>query len=418
MRKLISGGIQEKPIIQKMMEIKDDILNIAFSKRLEVDRNSIRDLLSSRIQDEKLVSVLQEAYFKAGRGTLISIGDSKGIDPYLDLKEGYFTEDLIVSQSFFKKDHRCILEGCLVAVSHLPIYNIEDITPFLQFASKHPMLIVAPFVDGKALETLIVNKEKGIIDGIAICVASEDIRNDIAAITKSTLLTRFDLKEDFNVELLGSCKEITISKNKLDLSGRLEILTHTQHEGHIEGYLEKLKIQSESTESSFMKKDILKRISKISGGICQVKIGGFTELERKGKRSEIEKALSFTNLAIKTGVIPGGNASLIFSFLELESKYKNDEIGGICLKAYLSPLSKLCRVSDHYIIDLISKHKESFEDWRGIDVSKNDLEIRHFDSSPLLCDSYGGLSYILNIATSSACELAKSALYIKGKTKR
>lgn len=418
MRKLIAGGLSEQEIYAKVLKIKNETIDLLSDLKLEVDRDSLGDLLGSRIEDPKLIDLLEEAYLKAGKGTLISVGDSKGVDPYLELKEGYYTEDIMVNQAFFTKSNKNILEGCLVAVSHFPIFNIEDITPFLQFASKHPILIVAPFIDGPAFTTLMMNKEKGVVDGIAIGISSEDIRNDIAALTRSTILTRLDLKEDFDVELLGSCKEITVSKTKMSLSGRLEILTHSQHEPFIEEYLNKLRNEAANTESSFTKRNLLKRISKLSGGICQLKIGGFTELEKKDKRSHIEKALAFVNLSIKTGVVPGGNSSFIYVYKMLKERYEKDEIGSVCLRAFMGPLARLCRASDLHLLEMLERNKELFTDWVGIDVEGLHLEIRPFNSDPLLCDSYGGLVYILNIAVSSALELAKSAIYVSKKRKR
>lgn len=415
MRRLIVGGVSEKQIYDKISIIKNEIIDEINKMKLDIDRSSLQDLIESKIEDRPLASLVKEAYFKSGRGTMISIGDSKGIDPYIELKEGYTTEDVMISREFFKSDVKCIKEGCLVAVTHLPLINIEDITPFLQFASKHPMLIVAPFIYGDAFNTLMMNKEKGVVDGICVSVSSEDIRNDIAAITKSTLLTRFDLKDDFDVELLGSCKEVIASSQESTILGKLGILTHDAHEENISRYLLKLKNEAETTESSFKRRDILRRISKISGGICQIKIGGFTELEKKDKRSKLEKVLSSIGLSIKTGVVPGGNTSILYAFLDLKEKYKNDELGIECLKAFISPIAKLCRISNSHVLDILDRNKENFSNWKGIDVSGVELEMRNFNAKPLICDPCGGMVYILNIALSSALELSKSSVYVSKK---
>lgn len=421
MYKLLIGGIDEGKILESLRQVKSDIINHVKDLTLKVDIESLKYLISTRIDNKPLADLVEEAYLRSGKGTLISVGDSKSVDSYLDFREGYYTDEIYVSDKSLNGNINLSLDGCLVAVTHLPILKAEDISSFLQFASKHPMLIIAPYIEGEALKTFWINKGKGLIDGVLIGCFSEDIRNDIAAICGASILTRYDMQkqDDFDVELLGSCRNVDVTKN------RIEILSHIDKEDAVASYTEKLRNEMETTPYSYIKRNLVTRLAKISGGICRINVGSYTELERRDKRAVLEKTLTSLSTALKTGVIPGGWASVISAYQVLKIKYADDPINIACLDMFLGPIACLCKEKIGYVKSMLDRYAGEFRDWDGVDVAMNGYYLRSFKASPMILDSFGGFLQIIETATSSASELIKTSTYISkpnrgnnGKTKR
>jgi len=77
-----------------------------------------------------------------------------------------------------------------------------------------------------------------------------------------------------------------------------------------------LHAQAEQTDSEYDKKDIQKRIGKLSGGVAVINVGAATETELKEKKARVDDALHATRAAVEEGVVVGGG---ITSFRAISS---------------------------------------------------------------------------------------------------
>lgn len=132
----------------------------------------------------------------------------------------YFVTDTKTSKAEFRNP--------LILLVDKKISNIQSVLKFLEFAgqNKRPIVIVAEDVDGDAITNIVLNKLRGTIQ--VACVKSpgfgDNRRNtmqDIALATGAQFISEevgLDIDE-VDVDVLGSCDQIIISKDNTIIMG-------------------------------------------------------------------------------------------------------------------------------------------------------------------------------------------------------
>ncbi|MEK7103931.1 MAG: chaperonin GroEL, partial [Patescibacteria group bacterium] len=177
---------------------------------------------------------------------------------------------------------------------------------------KKEMVIITDDIDGEALATLVVNKLRGVFNGLAIKTPGfgdrkKEMLEDIAIVTGGTVISeeRGLTLEKTELEMLGKARKVIATK---------ENTTIVDGEGNkqkIEERIKQLKAEIERTESEFDKEKLQERLGKLSGGVAVIKVGAATEVEQKAKQHKAEDALNATKAAIAEGIVPGGGVALI-----------------------------------------------------------------------------------------------------------
>lgn len=122
--------------------------------------------------------------------------------------------------------------------------------------------------------------------------------------------------EDVELENLGSAKKVTISKDDtliLGGSGRKE---------EIQERISLIRSAIENSTSEYEKEKFTERLSKLSGGVAVLRVGGASEVEVNEKKDRITDALNATRAAVAEGIVPGGGVALLYSTKTLESVKK------------------------------------------------------------------------------------------------
>lgn len=124
--------------------------------------------------------------------------------------------------------------------------------------------------------------------------------------------------EAVTLDMLGSCKKITISKDDtliLDGTGDKEI---------IEERCDLLRDSIESTGSDYEREKLQERLAKLSGGVAVIKVGGSSDVEVNEKKDRVTDALNATRAAVEEGIVPGGGSALLFASKSLDSLATED----------------------------------------------------------------------------------------------
>ncbi len=335
--------------IDKASKAVSDAL-LANSKKISTNAD-IAAVAGISAGDEEIGKTIAEAMDKVGKDGVITVEEGKGFDTTLDVVQGMQFDKGYISPYMVTDSEKMVaeLENAFVMVTDQKVNNIQDILPMLQSVveAHRPLFIIADDVDNDVASTLIVNKLRGTFNVVAVKAPEfgdnqKNILQDIAIMTGANFYSK-DLSmslKDITVADLGSAKKIKVTKDNTT------IVDGAGEEDAVANRVAELKGQVAETKSDYDKKNLQKRIAKLSSGVAVIRVGATTETEMKDKKLRLEDAINATAAAVAEGVVPGGGIALLNVYRELKGKLtdKNPDIQkgiDVVLNALTAPLYQM-----------------------------------------------------------------------------
>ena len=301
--------------------------------------------------DVEIGNTIAEAMDKVGKDGVITVEEGKGFDTTLDVVQGMQFDKGYISPYMVTDSEKMVaeLENAYVMVTDQKVSNIQDILPMLQSVveAHRPLLIIADDVDNDVASTLIVNKLRGTFNVVAVKAPEfgdnqKNILQDIAIMTGANFFSK-DLSmqlKDITVNDLGSAKKVKVTKDNttiVDGAGDPESVANRVSE---------LRGQIEEAKSDYDKKNLQKRVAKLSAGVAVIRVGATTETEMKDKKLRLEDAINATAAAVEEGVVEGGGIALmkVYKTLKGNLKDKNPDVQkgiDVVLNSLTAPLYQM-----------------------------------------------------------------------------
>ena len=79
----------------------------------------------------------------------------------------------------------------------------------------------------------------------------------------------------------------------------------------IQGRVNQIKSQIETTTSDYDKEKLQERLAKLSGGVAVLYVGAPSEVEMKEKKDRVDDALHANRAAVEEGIVAGGGVALL-----------------------------------------------------------------------------------------------------------
>jgi len=300
--------------------------------------------------DLEIGKKIAEAIEKVGKDGVITVEEGKGIQTEMKIVEGMQFDQGYLSPYFSTDPEKmiCELEEPYILIYEKKVSSIKDVLPLLEKVAKagRPIVIICEEVEGEALATLVVNNIRKTLSCAAVKAPGYGDRRkamleDIAVLTGGRAITEdLGLKlENLNLSDLGRAKKVKIDKENTT------IVEGAGKTAEINGRINQIKIQIESTDSSYDKEKLQERLAKLSGGVAIINVGAATETEMKEKKARVEDALHATRAAVEEGIVPGGGVALLRTISALEKvDAKGDEKTGVDIirRAIEEPVRQLC----------------------------------------------------------------------------
>ena len=296
--------------------------------------------------DPEIGRTIADAMDKVGKDGVITVEESQTFGMDLDFVEGMQFDKGFLSPYMVTDSERMEVEfeDPYILVANQKISAVQDMLPVLEkvMQSGKPLLIVAEDVEGEALATLVVNKIRGTFQSAAVKAPGFGERRkamlqDIATLTGGQVISEeVGLKlENTDLSLLGRARKVVITKDNTT------IIEGAGSEDDIQGRINQIKAQIDTTDSDWDREKLQERLAKLSGGVAVVKVGAATETELKEVKHRIEDALSATRAAVEEGIVAGGGTALLQAHAGLDKlELEGDEATGarIIASALSAPL--------------------------------------------------------------------------------
>jgi len=266
--------------------------------------------------DPEIGRIIAEAMDKVGKDGVITIEESKGIETTVEVVEGMqFDRGYISPYMITDADKmEAVIEDPYILLTDKKISAVKDIVPVMEKVIRFgkPLVIVAEDVEGEALATLVVNKLRGIMPGVAIKAPGYGDRRkamleDLAVLTGGTVISDdIGIKlETVEIEKLGRAAKIRVAREDTT------VIEGRGNKKSIQGRIAQIRKEIETTTSDYDKEKLQERLAKLAGGVAQIKVGAATETELKEKKHRFEDALSTSKAAVEEGIVPGGGVALL-----------------------------------------------------------------------------------------------------------
>lgn len=348
--KMVSAG-SNPVLLRKSLKNWGAILETELEKAstpIQSDQELLDIGILSANGEKEIGEFIVNAMNEVGRDGVITVEEAKGFKSYLDIIPGTRLNRGYVSPYFVNnpsKGSSELSEPKVLLVSG-KISSSQDIIGILEKVHTDPktksLLIVANEIEGEALHFLAANSKKlnccairSIEFGTGRALSMDDLALLLGTKVYSNLgtdITKVQLSD------LGSAKHITVLKNEtlIQLPGGDESL--------VDKRVEEIREIYNSTGIDNDEKNLCyRRLSRLSGGIAIIKVGGSTEAELRERKDRVDDALSSTKAAVISGYLPGGGTAIIKCLDIIENKFIIESDDGFTLlkKAVMEPLRQL-----------------------------------------------------------------------------
>lgn len=272
--------------------------------------------------DDFLAKTVQKAYNQAGEFGIVSHKRSFTDETHIEHIAGNPIESGYAHEGFVnvKDTQSVVFDNPLVLCSMINFITINELIPFLDYAGKvsRPLVIISnmehdisnvvlsnvqshnypfvivkpPYLGKKQRETMA---DLGLIFGCEV----------LSGITR----TDYGDKEQL---YLGTCERIEITK-----SNTVVTISKLADKESITAKITELNDQIKHQKSEGEKNYLRERISKLSGGISTIMVGGITNSEIEERVARVDDAVKAVKAAKEEGVLAGGGVALL-SALSLE----------------------------------------------------------------------------------------------------
>jgi chaperonin GroEL len=316
-------------------------------------RDEIAQIATISAQDEEIGELLATIMDRAGRDAVITVEEGKGIGLEYELVEGMQFDRGYISPYFVTDPGRmeAVIEDASILITDKKVSAINDILPLLEAllnAGRRNLVIIAEDVDGEALATLVVNKLRGTLNPLAVKAPGFGDRRkamlqDIAILTGGTVISEEIGRKLDSATLADLGRARTVRATKDDTV----IVEGMGDKAAINGRIEQIKAQIETTTSDYDREKLQERVAKLSGGVAVIKVGAPTEPAMKERKARVEDALHATRAAVEEGIVPGGGVAyfnLAPALERVETTYEEERMAlNILRRALEEPTRQLAR---------------------------------------------------------------------------
>jgi chaperonin GroEL len=282
------------------------------------DRGTLESLVMTAIGDAELSRVLGEMFDLLGKYGTFMVEEYAA--PRLDREyiDGGRWQCRPASRLLMPPGGAEVtLHQPLVAIIDEKIESFARLRPLLEIALHKPekpsLLLVCREIRGEALEGISANHHQGklsvavAVPTVTVTRISEEL-DDMALLTGAEALRDVSGRspEQVKPEFLGRTRQITLTRDSLTIVGG------TGDQAAIQKRITQLQNRLSQQDKPDEDWDRLRlRAARLAGSMAILKVGAHTFQERDERKTAAKKAMRILELAMSSGVLPGGGAAYL-----------------------------------------------------------------------------------------------------------
>jgi chaperonin GroEL len=286
----------------------------------------IARVVAGTVRNAELSDMIGEVVDAVGPDGAVLVEDAQGTQTVHEYIDGVRWNEGYVSAFLLRQDESGTtrVQNPRILVTDYSLDRAEDLLPTLEAcvgAGERNLLIVAPDIRDSAVGLLVVNRERGVLDGAVAVKAPSGpqqtrILEDIAVITggRCVCQDRHERLADVTINDLGKARHAWATRFAFGILGgqgskvgiRARIAEARAELGTIE-------------DDAYTSEKIKERIGKLAGTAAVIRVGAHSKSEQEDLKLRIEAAVRSARSALREGVVPGGGAALLACIPALEA---------------------------------------------------------------------------------------------------
>jgi chaperonin GroEL len=344
--KIVAAGVNAMSLRDGLEKLRDEVIDKIKQVSIPIYTKEQKIQVATISSANKdLGDMIGTTIHKIGADGVSTVEESHSRDTTVDMQEGLQIDQGWRLPHFITnpEDETAVLEGARILVTDMVLSDFtEEIQPFLikeLIPNGKTLFVIAQDYEGNVLPSFVVNKMNGKLN--VLCVQAPLFENiqkalltDMAILTGATVIgedTGVKLK-DIKFEHLGYAEKVKSTKDATIITGG------KGNKKDIEVRIKSIRKQIDESESSFDIAKLQERLAKLTGSVAVIKVGGATEVEMRERKERVEDAVEATKTATRSGVVAGGEITLLNIALSI---LRQDSTSTIMRNALQSPFRKL-----------------------------------------------------------------------------
>lgn len=341
---MIQNGIGNLTIanIDSMKEALDDIRFAIEARTMPVNIGSSRltKVAAISAKDYELGELVASAFSTAGDNGTVLFEESDTTETYLEQSEGTIIERGYADSSFITNTSRRTAEykNPIFILVDDRVDKLSKIEKQLNICLKEgrDVVIFAHDYSSEVLRLLAANHRRGVIRILPI--KAEGVGNGKGEFIKdiASLVGANSTSED--TYFGGTCTSIIATDVRTIITvANLETPKFQERITNLKGLID-------NETDPHLKSFYQKRLAKLVGKLCTIRVGGYTPADVKERYDRIEDAVCAVRSALEEGIVPGGGSTFYRIAQRLRGKSASHAYQ-LVLDAIQQPIKVLARNS-------------------------------------------------------------------------
>lgn len=313
--KLIAAGHNRMEVARDLEKLSADIINKIDTIKKPVNDKLLQHVAIVSAGDESIGRMIADVMLEVGLDGGVTVEDFAGVGIYNELVDGFYfrkgftSVNLVNDPSNLESRHQDID----ILISEKKLNTTADIAPILEkiiaAGGTGKELLLIGEVSEEVISLLLLNRMRGIINvtpvDLPIFGPMRSLTlGDLAVVTGGSVYLSGANASDFEISMLGSAKRAIINEFSTTIIGG-EGIPEALHDRVME-----LHNQMMEAESSVTTDALRDRLSRLTGKVAIIRVGGATEVEQGEVKLRVQDAICAVQAAIKDGIVAGGGVTL------------------------------------------------------------------------------------------------------------